>query len=136
MRDYEGPIEIEVKGLPQGVSASPATILPGQTSTVVVLSAASDAQIDAHAGPIEIVGNGKAGGRELARSANEDSEMERNLQLVSMIPPPDVVVTTEAKEVSIEPGKDVTVTLHVDRRTDSRAECHARFRIYRPACAL
>ncbi len=116
MRDYEGPIEIEVKGLPQGVSASPATILPGQTSTVVVLSAASDAQIDAHAGPIDIVGNGKAGGRELARSANADSEMERNLQLVSIIPPPDVVVTTEARQVSLEPGKDVTVTLHVDRR--------------------
>lgn len=116
MRDYEGPIEIEVKGLPQGVSASPATILPGRTSTVVVLSAASDAQIDAHAGPIDIVGNGKAGGRELARSANADSEMERNLQLVSIIPPPDVVVTTEARQVSLEPGKDVTVTLHVDRR--------------------
>jgi hypothetical protein len=116
MRDYEGPIEIEVKGLPQGVSASPATIFPGQTSTVVVLSATADAHIDASTGPIDIVGHGKVGDHNLARSANADSEAGRSLQLLSIIPPPDVVVTTEAREISLEPGKDVTVTLHVDRR--------------------
>lgn len=115
IRDYEGPIDIEVKGLPQGVSASPATILPGQTSTVVVLSALPDAHIDAMAQPIDFVGHGKSGGRDLARSANTDSPTERSLQLVSIIPAPDVVVTTEARQISIEPGKDVTVTLHVDR---------------------
>jgi hypothetical protein len=115
IRDYEGPIEIEVKGLPQGVSASPATILPGQTSTVVVLSALTDAHIDAHAQPIDIIGHGKTGDHDLERSANADSSADRSLQLVSIIPPPDVVVTTEARQISIEPGKDVTVTLHVGR---------------------
>lgn len=115
-RDYEGPIEIEVKGLPQGVSAGPATILPGQISTVVVLSATPDALIDASATPIDIVGHGAEGGHDLARSANADSEAGRRLQLVSIIPPPDVMVTTETREISLEPGKDVTVTLHVDRR--------------------
>lgn len=116
IRNYDGPIAIEVKNLPQGVSASPATIQPGQTSTVVVLSATEDAHIDAHAAPIDFVGHGNADGNDLARSANADSDADRSLQLVSIIPPPDVVVTTEATQVSIEPGKDVTVTLHVDRR--------------------
>jgi len=37
------------------------------------------------------------------------------MQLASVTPPPDVVVTTEVSEVSLEPGKEVTVTLHVDR---------------------
>jgi hypothetical protein len=82
----------------------------------VVLSAKPDAHIDAHAGPIDIVGHGNAGGHDLSRSANADSEADRSLQLVSIIPPPDVVVTTEARQVSLQPGKDVTVTLHVDRR--------------------
>ena len=116
IRNYEGPIEIEVKGLPQGVSASPATILPGQTSAVIVLSATPDANIDAHAGPIDFVGHAKVGGTDLARSANGDTPAERRLQLVSIIPPPDVVVTTEVREATIDPGKDVTLTLHVDRR--------------------
>jgi hypothetical protein len=35
---------------------------------------------------------------------------------VSIIPPPDVTVTTESAQVSIEPGKEVTVTLHVQRQ--------------------
>ena len=39
LNGYEGPIDIEVKGLPPGVTASAATILPGQTSTIVALSA-------------------------------------------------------------------------------------------------
>jgi hypothetical protein len=116
IRDFDGPIEIDVRGLPQGVSASPASILPGQTSTVLVLSAAPDAHIDAHAEPIDIVGHAQVAGRDLARSVNAESPADRSLQLVSIIPSPDVVVTTEARQLSIEPGKDVTVTLHVDRR--------------------
>ncbi len=116
IRNYEGPIEIEVKGLPPGVSASPATIEPGQTSTVVVLSAAADAHLDAHAQPMDIVGHGKLAGGDLTRMVNADSPAARSLQLVSIIPPPDVVVTTEARQISLEPGKDVTVTLHVDRQ--------------------
>ena len=116
VRNYDGPIEIEVKGLPPGVSASPATIEPGQTSTVVILSANSDARIGILATPIDIVGHANAAGLDLVRQVNADSPAERSLQLVSIIPPPDVVVTTEARQVSIEPGKDLTVTLHIDRQ--------------------
>ncbi len=45
IRGFDGPIEIAVKGLPKGISASEAVIPPGQMSTMVVLSAASDAAI-------------------------------------------------------------------------------------------
>jgi hypothetical protein len=107
---------MEVKGLPSGVTASPATILPGQTSTVVVLSAAADAPLDMHPAPIEFVGHANINGHDLIRTANTDADADPSLQLVSIIPPPDVVVTTEAKQVSIEPGKEVTVTLHVARQ--------------------
>jgi hypothetical protein len=116
IQDYDGPIEVEVKGLPQGVTAKPATIPPGQESTVVVLSAASDASLDAHLAPIVFLGHASVDGRDLVRAANTNADDEPSLQLVSVIPPPDVVVTTEAKEVAIEPGKEVTVTLHVERQ--------------------
>ncbi len=114
-RGFQAPIEIEVEGLPQGISASPATIMPGQDSTVVVLSAAPDASLEAHPAPIKIVGHAQANGHEWVRTANSPGGEDQPLQLASVIPPPDVVVTTESRQVSIEPGKEVTVTLHVER---------------------
>jgi hypothetical protein len=116
VRDVEAPIEVEVKGLPQGVTANPAIIPRGQNSTMVVLSAASDAPLDVHPAPIEFVGHANVEGHDLVRTANRDSDADPPLQLVSVIPPPDVVVTTESREVAIEPGKEVTVTLHIERQ--------------------
>lgn len=114
IRDYEGPIEIEVKGLPHGISANAATIEPGQTSTVVVLSADQDAKVEVGSAPIDFIGHGKVNGHDLKISAN--NEEDRLLQFASVIPPPDVVVTTDAQKVSLEPGKEVIVSLHVERR--------------------
>ena len=105
-----GPIGIEVKGLPKGVTASAATIEPGQDSTVVVLTADANATMGAPAIPIDVIGHEKSG---MVRTANADAD--RLLQVATITPAPDVVVTTEAKQVSIEPGKEVTVTLHIDR---------------------
>ncbi len=112
LKGYEGPIEIEVIGLPLGITASPATVPQGQNSTVVVLSAGPDAPQDARPAPIKIVGHAKVNGHDLAKIANADAP----LQLASVIPPPDVVVTTESKQVSLDPGKESTVTLHVERQ--------------------
>jgi len=116
VRDFEGPIEVTVKGLPPGMKANPATIQPGQQSTVVVLSAASDASPDAAPAPIEFVGRANIDGHDLIRTANSNAGAAPPLQLASIIPPPDVVVTTESNEVSIEPGKEATVALHINRQ--------------------
>ena len=51
-------------------------------------------------------------GRDLIRVANADAP----LQLASVIPPPDVQVTAEPAQLAIQPGKSVTVTLHVARQ--------------------
>ena len=114
-RGEDGPIEVEVKGLPAGVSASPATIFPGQDSTVLVLTADADVPLDARPAPIQIVGHSMVGGHDMMRTANRSEDGDATLQLASITPAPDVVVTAESREVSIEPGKEVTVTLHVDR---------------------
>ncbi len=117
LQGYEGPVEIEVKGLPAGVSAGPAKISAGEDSTVVVLSASADASVDAPPGTMEIVGHATINGRDIARSANLNAMLEeRSLQLATIIPPPDVVVTTDTQQVSLEPGQQVTVTLHVERQ--------------------
>jgi hypothetical protein len=116
IRGFDGPIEINVKGLPKGVSAGPATILPGQISTIVVLSAAPDAALDTLAEAIRISGRTVVDGHELIRSANRSADADEPLQLASVTPAADVVVTTDSKAVTLEPGKDVTVTLNVERR--------------------
>jgi hypothetical protein len=76
LQGYEGPVEIEVKGLPAGVTAGPAKISAGEDSTVVVLSASADASVDAPPG----------------------------------------AMTTDTRQVSLEPGQQVTVTLHIERQ--------------------
>jgi hypothetical protein len=116
IRGLDSPIEIAVTGLPKGVSASPATILPGQISTVLVLSAASDTAPDTQPAPIRFVGHAAVHGHDIVRDANSDPGSDQSLQLASISPSPDVIVTTETKEVAIEPGKEVTITLHVERR--------------------
>jgi hypothetical protein len=112
LEGYDGPIRIEVKGLPRGVSASAATIPEGQNSTVVVLSAGADASADAPPAPIQIIGHASVNGRDLVRVADGDAK----LQLASVIPPPDVVVTAEPTQLAIQPGKEITVTLRVARQ--------------------
>ena len=109
---YEGAIEIQVQGLPSGVAAGRATIPAGQTSTVLVLSAGPNASAGALPSPIKIVGHASVAGHDLARIANEGAP----LQLASVIPPPDVLVTAEPAQLAIQPGKSVTVTLHVQRQ--------------------
>lgn len=109
---YQGPIEIEVKGLRRGITATPATIAAGQDSTQVILSAAADASPDAAPAAFQIMGRARVDGREIVRQANPGAP----LQLVAVIPPPDVRVTAEPSVVAITPGREVTVTLRVERR--------------------
>ena len=101
-----------MQDLPAGVSAGRATIPAGQTSTIVVLSAGANASAGAPPSPIKIVGHANVAGRDLARIANDGTP----LQLASVIPPPDVLVTAEPAQLALQPGKTVTVTLHVQRQ--------------------
>jgi hypothetical protein len=112
IQGYVGPIDVEVQGLPRGVTAGSATIPAGQDSTVVVLTAAADAPVDSRPAAIKIVGHATVNGHPLEREANQGEP----LQLASVIPPPDVVVSTASREISLEPGKEITVTLNITRQ--------------------
>ena len=111
LQGYDGPVRVEVKGLPAGITARPAEIPAGQDSTVVVLEAAADAKVDEAPKPIEFIGHAHVDGRDLNREANQDNP----LQLASVIPAPDVVVTAEPRQLAIEPGKEVTIHLQLQR---------------------
>jgi hypothetical protein len=114
---YEGPIGVEVKGLPKGVRASPATIPAGQDSAVVVLTAPADASApEPPAAPFQVVGRAKVDGRELVRVVGADDP----LRVASLMPSPDLVVTAEPGEIVLEPGKEAPLTLHCERKNSFR----------------
>ncbi len=115
LRSLDSPIEINVEGLPAGVTARSATIPVRQRSTILVLTASADAAVDSSPAAIRIVGHAVVEGHDLVRTANPGQMQEQSLQLASITPGPDVVVTTETSEVSLEPGREATVTLHIDR---------------------
>ncbi len=121
---YDGPIDLEVTGLPAGVKASPATIPAGQDSTVVLLSADANASDVAMPTEFKIVGHARIGTHDRVRVADEDAP----LQLASVVPPPDLVVSLDPATVHLEPGQDVKVTLHVDRQNgfQGRVPCTVR----------
>ncbi len=123
-RGYQGAIEVELKGLPTGLSAARSMIRAGQDSTVVVIEAADDPALEKMApAPIEIVGRGFANGTRLLRVADPDMP----LRVVSVMPPPDIVVTAEPREVTIEPGGTVEFTFTVERKNSfhGRVPCNA-----------
>ena len=127
LQGYDGPIEIDVKGLPPGVTAGPAKVSAGEDSTVVVLSASADAAVDAPPGTMEIVGHATINGRDVARSANlnamldADLDPDLSLQLASIIPPPDVVVTTDSRQVSLEPVSYTHLDVYKRQTTDRKS---------------
>jgi hypothetical protein len=124
VQGYEGPIEINVEGLPAGVTASAATIPAGQDSTILLLSADAGAPVDALPAAFKIVGHAQINGRDRTRVANQDA----SLVLASVIPPPDAVVTAGPSRITLEPGQEVKVTLNVERRNgfQGRVPCTVR----------
>jgi hypothetical protein len=83
---------------------------------------------------MEILGHATINGRDVARSANLNAMLDADLQpglslqIATIIPPPDVVVTTDTRQVSLEPGQQVTVTLHVERQNGykGRVPCYVK----------
>jgi hypothetical protein len=102
----DAPIDVTLHDLPAGVQASAATIKPGQVTTTVILSADADAKLAA--APLHV--SGKAGA--LEHTANP----EDHLKLIALMPQPDLVMTAETKEVTVEPGGTAEITVSIARQ--------------------
>jgi hypothetical protein len=106
---FDGPIEVSLRNLPTGLHAASGVIQPGQIATTLTLSADADAKLAA-AAPLEVVG--KAGSIE--RVANPDD----HLKWIALMPRPDLVMTAETKEVTLEPGGTAEITVSIARQGD------------------
>src|ERR1019366_1818897 len=81
-------------------------------STALVLSADAAASVEAPPAAFKIVGHAEIKGVDQARIADADAP----LHVASVIPPPDFTVTVTPDRVTLEPGKEMKVTLNVERR--------------------
>src|SRR5439155_10324369 len=108
---FTGPVIVEVQDLPADVTASPLTIGPTMTQGVIVLTAKSDAKIDAS--NVKVVGKAET----LARTATVNQEIylpgggrgkfDVVLQTVAVTEPSDILkVDVSATKLVLKPGDE------------------------------
>ena len=108
---FDGEIRVSVNDLPPGVRVGETVIPPGQMVATLMLEADADAAIG-NAHPLRIVGSATIGDESVSRRANAAD----TLQLVSVTAPADIVITTDTREVVLEPGQDARITVSVQRK--------------------
>jgi hypothetical protein len=129
---FDGPVQLRVEGLPEGVTATCATIEPHMTQGAIILSAEWDAplgtsnvrvvgtgtvtgadgtpaEITTVATPLEEIYN-PGGGRRIYGVALHTVSVTDRSDLVQLIP--------SRLSVSLKPGESVRIDLNVNRRPD------------------
>lgn len=135
--EFDGPIEVELRDLPEGLSATRGVIPAGADTTVILVSARADASLAnssvaleasflestsakgapaamtvAGLAPIKLVAKAHIDGRELVRAADP----EEPISVIALAPKPDLVVTADVDRVELTAGKSATLTVRVERQ--------------------
>lgn len=126
---FDGPIDVELRELPQGLTATAGRIPAGAFTTVLMIAAASDASLDRQkaglvsmyrkdrafevpgVAALTLVGRATMDGQLVSREA----ESAEPISVVALTPAPDLVVTTDAQRIEVPAGREVTLTVRVER---------------------
>ena len=132
LNGFDGPVEMQIEGLPLGVSFTPVTIPPGMNHCSLILTAAADAKIDANlvrvfgktsvpdadGKPKEIVRYGRVT-CELQSSGGGQGRWPIKTQIVGVTNPLDLIeVEATPNEITLEPGKQAEITVRIERSKD------------------
>lgn len=104
----EGDIAVKLLDLPAHFTATEGVIRHGQNSTVVTIAAANDANSSF---PLRVQGKAVAGKETIVR----ELKTEERIAVVSVAPPPELLVWTEPAEVVLEPGGAALVAIRIKR---------------------
>lgn len=117
---FEGPIEVRLENLPAGFSAPATTIPASETTTSFALwadpsaktpAAVSDSGAKPPKGgtpPLKLVARAVIDGKEMIREATGG--------LPKVVEPGDLAAIPEQSEVTVQPGKEVNLTVKIERR--------------------
>ena len=120
---FEGPIKIDVNGLPKGVGVNALTIPANMTQGCLVLSTAAGAKLDAS----EVVVTGTAGTETRVATPVEEIYMpgggrgrfDAGMQAVGITGPSDLLeVQVSTNKIVLQPGQETTINVTLKRRAD------------------
>ena len=128
---FTEPIQVEVKGLPKEITASPLTIAPTMTQGVIVLTAAPNATLTA--AQVEVIGTAKmtidgkeemllhgvTSNQEIYMPGGGRGRFDVNMQTVAVTAPSDILkVDVSTNQITLKPGEEVKIDVTVQRRQD------------------
>lgn len=129
---FDGPVEIQVDGLPQGVTYTPVTVPKNMQQTAVILSAAPDAKVNASL--VKVFGKARIKGsdgqeRDVVQQGRITCEQQAGgggqarwpirTQLVGVTEPGDLLkVTAEPAEINLKPGEKAEIKVRIERNAD------------------
>ena len=108
---FDGKIDVALEGIPAGLKATTGVILPNQITTTVLLTADESVKLET-AVPLMVSGKARVGTETLAHYANP----EDNLKLIALMPKPDIIMTSQTKEVTVEVGGSAEVLVSILRQ--------------------
>ncbi len=106
---FDGEIEVKLLDVPAGFTARAAKIPAGQNIGVVILSASPGAK-----GQFNLQAEGVAtiNGQQVVRRV----PVNQGFNIVSVAPPPEVVVSTKERLVDATPGEDAFININIKRQ--------------------
>ncbi len=129
---FTGPVKVEVKGLPAGVSVNPLTIPANMTQGLLVVSAAEDAKIDAAV--VKVIGTAEAtdaagkpvtltheatGLEEIYSPGGGRARFDAGMLAVAITTPSDLLnVKVSKNRITLKPGEEVKIDVEVIRNTN------------------
>jgi hypothetical protein len=105
---FDGVVDVELKGLPPGLSAPKSNIGSLDNSTSVPLYAEPGAKLPAKPTPSSVVARATINGKPVERTATGGT--------VKLDAGGELRTTTEQAEVTIKPGGEARVTVTIERR--------------------
>jgi hypothetical protein len=127
---FNGPVEIIVEGLPEGVEAVPVTIPEGMIDGAIILKCAADAKINASLVRVSgraIIADANGTSREVVRRGRVMCEQQSSgggqarwpisTQIVGVTKPLDLLkVEALPNEVTLKPGEKQEITVRIERQ--------------------
>jgi WD40 repeat protein len=104
---FEGPIHIHLENLPTGFNAPPTTVPEGELSTSFALHAEPNAVAPAKGSEMKLIAKATVGGKEIMHEVGGGTPKLADAK--------DLATTTEETDVAVEPGKQVRITVHIER---------------------
>ncbi|MGH9962773.1 MAG: hypothetical protein ACREBC_37600, partial [Pyrinomonadaceae bacterium] len=111
LEGFEGPIDVEFEGLPEGIEATRGTIPAGEKAVTLILSHKAGTQIANGYSRYRVVGKARLGDETAFRVANGGDY----LKVIALMAEPDVKVTVKTPKVQMTPGGETRITLAIER---------------------